>query len=96
MKIRHLNLFAGAPDYCRDEGYVVFFKIHCTRSEQAMIYLNERLQILPVFFRGGKTPRAVYSDLPHERFDVSYVLLRLEKGCHQAKRVILRLSTNSI
>ncbi len=55
------NPFAGAPDYCRNGGYV-FSKIHCTRSERALLYLNvsadrgRTVDYYSIFFVEGKIP----------------------------------------
>ncbi len=58
---------------------VRILKIHCTRSEQALIYLSvpaDRGKTVAEFFVEGK-PRAVYNERwIHERFDVSEVLER--------------------
>ncbi len=99
------KFLTSKADSWRKSGYdtrgYIFSKIHCTRSEQSMIYLSvpadRNCRFYYRIFLWGKTPRTVYIErwiLPHERFDVSDVLLRLENdefrlssGCHQ---VILR------
>ncbi len=78
-QIIKVNPFAGAPRLLSGWGRYVFSKIHCTRSERAMIYLNVsadrgRTVDSSSIFSWRKTPRAVYSEhrsLPHERFGVS-------------------------
>ncbi len=39
--VEMLNPFPGVPDFFRDRGYI-FSKFHCSRSEQALIYIFKR------------------------------------------------------